>query len=85
MVLRKRFSKKLFWTNFCLIVPVLSVSIIMFTLIVMEMRRIGQQDLQNQADNAVTRLETYYSMYNEESILLSERWELLPYRIDATP
>lgn len=85
MLLRSRFSKKLFWTNFCLIVPVLSVSIIMFTLIVMEMRRMGQEDLRSQADNAVTRLETYYSMYNEESILLSERWELLPYRIDATP
>lgn len=85
MLLRSRFSKKLFWTNFCLIVPVLSVSIIMFTLIVMEMGRMGQEDLQSQADNAVTRLETYYSMYNEESILLSERWELLPYRIDATP
>ena len=85
MLLRSRFSKKLFWTNFCLIVPVLSVSIIMFTLIVMEIRRMGQEGLQSQADNAVTRLETYYSMYNEESILLSERWELLPYRIDATP
>lgn len=85
MLLRSRFSKKLFWTNFCLIVPVLSVSIIMFTLIVMEMRRLGQESLRSQADNAVTRLETYYSMYNEESILLSERWELLPYRIDATP
>ena len=57
----------------------------MFTLIVMEMRRLGQESLRSQADNAVTRLETYYSMYNEESILLSERWELLPYRIDATP
>ena len=45
MVLRKRFSKKLFWTNFCLIVPVLSVSIIMFTLIVMEIRRIDRKSV----------------------------------------
>ncbi len=66
-------------------IPVLSVSVIMFSLIVMEMKRLGQEELQNQADNALTKLETYYSMYNEESILLSERWELLPYRIDASP
>ena len=85
MLLQRRFSKKLFWTNFCLVVPVLSVSVIMFSLIVMEVKRLGQESLQSQADNAMTRLETYYSMYNEESILLSERWELLPYRIDASP
>ncbi len=85
MLLHRRFSRKLFWTNFCLVVPVLSVSIIMFSLIVMEMKRLRQEELQSQADNALTKLETYYSMYKEESILLSERRELLPYRIDASP
>lgn len=84
MLLQKRFTKKFFWTHFCLIVPILLVSILMFYMIAREMRVIEEEKLQEQLENAVMGVAALYSNYREESVLLSVSSELLPYRIDAS-
>ena len=81
MLSEKRFLTRFFLVNLCLIIPVLLVSILAVGVVTGKMKKLEEQATLRQLNNVLTELEQSYSNYYEESILLSEMEELLPYNI----
>lgn len=75
---KQRFMIKFFVTHLCLTIPVLLVSIFITAIVSGRMRLVEDEKVEQQLSNAVSNFQNLYTGYYNESVILSERSELLP-------
>lgn len=77
----RRFIIKFFVTHLCLIIPVLFVSIIITEIVSGRTRKIENEKVEQQFNFTVNEFCNLYIEYYNESVILSGRSELLPYKM----